>query len=47
MFAKMAEYIPEFFITGDRFSELLLPDIQQSLKTISTNDMMGLLLVKN
>ena len=43
----MAEYVPQFFITGDKFSSLLLPDILLSLKTLSADDMLGLLLLKN
>ena len=43
----MAEYIPEFFVTGDRFTELLVPDIQKSIKELSSNDMIGLLQVKS
>ena len=43
----MAEYVPQFFITGDKFTSLLLPDILLSLKSLSADDMLGLLLLKN
>ena len=45
--ADMAKYVPNFLLTGERFMILLKPEIEKAVDTLTANDMMLTLLVKN
>ena len=47
LFADIAKYVPTFLLTGERFNELLRPEIEKALNNLDANDMMATLLLKN
>lgn len=44
--ALMARHVPSFFVTANRFSELVEPQISTAIKQLAPSDMLLVLLVK-
>ena len=43
----MAQYAPNFLLTGERFVILLRPEIEKGIRELAASDMMLALLVRN